>query len=398
MKYSIEEITTPRQAKEFLLLPVKLYHDDPNWVRPLDNDINNVFNPAKNPFFSHGECTRWLLRDEQGTCVGRVAAFIDHDACRLDSYAVGGMGFFECINDRQAAFTLFDCCRQWLQARGMDAMEGPENFGERSQWWGLLVDGFRQPVYQMPYTHPYYIPFFEQYGFRDYFRQYIYRTHLVLESLDRRMVLMSERLLRNKDYRILSYREMTPSQAKTAFLHVYNHAWNINVHGVGNMQMEQVETLFRALKPVLDPDLLYFAYYQDQPIGFFIMIPELNHIIRHLNGKLNWLGILKFLYYRRFRPSREALGLIFGVVEEFQNRGVQGAMIKRFCEIIIERKGSYDWLNMSWIGDFNPAMMHMMSYIGASISQTYVTYRCLFRDDIPFRRSIDKEKTNETTK
>ena len=90
--------------------------------------------------------------------------------------------------------------------------------------------------------------------------------------------------------------------------------------------------------------------------------------------------------------SQVALGLIFGVVDEFQKTGVQGAMIKRFCEVIIERKGSYDWLDMSWVGDFNPKMMHLMEYIGASVSQTYVTYRKLFRDDIPFCRSIDKEK------
>lgn len=392
MRYKIEKVENGKQAKEFLLLPVELYKNDKNWVRPLDNDIENVFNPEKNPFFKHGECVRWLLRDEAGRCAGRVAAFVDRDSCHLDSYAVGGMGFFECVNDQKAAFALFDCCREWLEAKGMEAMEGPENFGERNEWWGLLVDGFKPPVYQMPYTHPYYVPFFENYGFKDYFKQYIYRTRLVMESLDRRMVLMSERLLRNKDYRILSYREMTPQQAKEAFLHVYNHAWNLDVHGVGEMEMTQVESLFKMLKPVLDPDLLYFAYYKERPIGFFIMIPELNYIVRHVNGKLNWLGLLKFLYYRHVKRGRVALGLIFGVVDEFQRTGVQGAMIKRFCEVIIERKGSYDWLDMSWVGDFNPKMMHLMEYIGASVSQTYVTYRKLFRDDIPFCRSIDKEK------
>ena len=392
MRYKIEKVENGKQAKEFLLLPVELYKNDKNWVRPLDNDIENVFNPEKNPFFKHGECVRWLLCDEAGRCAGRVAAFVDRDSCHLDSYAVGGMGFFECVNDQEAAFALFDCCREWLEAQGMEAMEGPENFGERNEWWGLLVDGFKPPVYQMPYTHPCYVPFFENYGFKDYFKQYIYRTRLVMESLDRRMVLMSERLLRNKDYRILSYREMTPQQAKESFLHVYNHAWNLDVHGVGEMEMTQVESLFKMLKPVLDPDLLYFAYYKERPIGFFIMIPELNHIVRHVNGKLNWLGLLKFLYYRYVKRGRVALGLIFGVVDEFQKTGVQGAMIKRFCEVIIERKGSYDWLDMSWVGDFNPKMMHLMEYIGASVSQTYVTYRKLFRDDIPFCRSIDKEK------
>ena len=115
MKYTIEEVLNEKQAKEFLLLPVSLYKNDENWVRPLDNDITKVFDPEKNPFFKHGECTRWLLRDEKGCCVGRVASFIDKSSCHLDSYSVGGMGFFECINDQEAAFMLFDRCRAWLE-------------------------------------------------------------------------------------------------------------------------------------------------------------------------------------------------------------------------------------------------------------------------------------------
>ena len=94
MKYTIEEVLNEKQAKEFLLLPVSLYKNDKNWVRPLDNDITKVFDPRKNPFFNHGECTRWLLRDEKKQCVGRVASFIDKSSCHLDSYSVGGMGFF----------------------------------------------------------------------------------------------------------------------------------------------------------------------------------------------------------------------------------------------------------------------------------------------------------------
>ena len=287
---------------------------------------------------------------------------------------------------------LFDRCRAWLEERGMEAMEGPENFGERNEWWGLLVDGFKPPVFQMPYTHPYYVPFFENYGFRDYFKQYIYRTPMVMESLSEVVIWKSERLLKNGDYRIISYREMTPEQAKSSFLTIYNKAWNMDVHGVAGMEKEQVDVLFKTLKPVLDPDLLYFAHYKGEPIGFFITIPELNYIVKHVNGKISGLGILKFLYYRYLKPGRVALGLIFGVAAEYQGRGVEAAMIYAFCKRMIEDKKRYDWLDLSWVGDFNPQMMHLMHYIGAKQSQTYITYRKLFRDDIEFHRSADKKQ------
>ncbi|PXZ43134.1 hypothetical protein DMB45_12145 [Sanguibacteroides justesenii] len=397
MEYTIEEVENEQQAKEFLMLPVTLYKNDKNWVRPLNNDINNVFDPDKNPYFKHGECTRWLLRDENGVCVGRVASFIDEHTCRMDSYAVGGMGFFECIDDRKAAFMLFDRCREWLEARGMEAMEGPVNFGERNEWWGLLVDGFVQPNYGMPYTHKYYIKFFEEYGFLDYFKQYTYRTRLVMESLSKVVVWKSDRLLKNPDYSIVCYSQIDAREAKKAFLEVYNHAWNENVHGVGKMQMEQVEALFKTIKPILDPNLLYFAYYKGRPIGFFIMFPELNYIIKHLNGKLNGIGLLKFLYYRHIKKGNVALGQIFGVVSEFQGKGVEAALIRVFCSNIIERRKKYDWLEMNWIGDFNPQMIHLMEYIGAKISKTHITYRKLFREDIRFCRSIDKMKERSET-
>ena len=144
--YTLIEVTTRQHETDFLELP----------------DIRNVFDPAKNPCFQNGECIRWILKDETGQCVGRVAAFINRKTCHLDKYSVGQMGFFECIDDRQAAFCLFDKCREWLEGKGMEAMEGPVNFGERIEWWGLLVDGFDQsPVYAMPYTQPYYVSFFE---------------------------------------------------------------------------------------------------------------------------------------------------------------------------------------------------------------------------------------------
>ena len=105
--YTLIEVTTRQHETDFLELPVRLYKGNPWWIRPLDNDIRNVFDPAKNPCFQNGECIRWILKDEAGQCVGRVAAFINRKTCHLDKYSVGQMGFFECIDDRQAAFCFF---------------------------------------------------------------------------------------------------------------------------------------------------------------------------------------------------------------------------------------------------------------------------------------------------
>lgn len=389
--FYLEEIKNKAQENAFIELPVRLYEGNPCWIRPLDQDIRNVFDPEKNPCFKHGECVRWLLKDEKGAYVGRVAAFVNRKTCGLDRYKVGQMGFFECIDDREAAFKLFDGCREWLEARGMEAMEGPVNFGERIEWWGLLVDGFnRRPNYAMPYTHSYYVKFFEEYGFRDFFKQYTYRTQLVMESLAPVVVWKADRLLKNPDYSVYTYREIGKKKAIDSLLEVYNKAWNLEVHGVDGITREQVEAIYKSLRPIVDKDLIYFAYHKEQPIGFFLMFPEINQAVKHLNGKMNLWGAMKFIYYRHIRKIDVALGQLFGVVPEFQGKGVEAAMIKRFCEKIVENNSHYKYLEMNWVGDFNPQMMHLMEYLSATADKTHVTYRKLFRDDIEFVRSADK--------
>src|SRR5699024_6840886 len=162
----IIEVTDKRTQKEFLQLPVRLYKHEQNWIRPLDKDIEKVFDPTKNKYFEHGECTRWILVNDQQETIGRVAAFIDRKTANTFDQPTGGMGFFECINDKEAAFLLFDTCKEWLEARNMEAMDGPINFGDRMNWWGLLVDGFYEPNYGMFYHFPYYQQLFEAYGFQ----------------------------------------------------------------------------------------------------------------------------------------------------------------------------------------------------------------------------------------
>ena len=242
----------------------------------------------------------------------------------------------------------------------------------------------------MPYTHEYYVKFFEAYGFRDFFKQFTYRTSLVMESLSKIVVWKADRILKNPDYSVHTYGDIGKQKAIDALLEVYNKAWNLEVHGVDGITREQVEALYKSLRPIIDKDLIYFAFYKEQPIGFFLMFPEINQVVKHLNGKMNLPGILKFMYYMHVKKIDVALGQLFGVVPEFQGKGVEAAMIKRFTERIIEGGRQYKYLELNWVGEFNPPMIHLMEYIGAKAVRTHVTYRKLFRDDIEFIRSVDK--------
>src|SRR5688572_25689610 len=172
----IHEVTSAEDARAFVQFPVKLYRGHPHWIRPIDKDVEDVFDPSKNPSFQDGACARWLLKASDNSIAGRIAAFMNEKtATRGNDQPVGGIGFFECVNDRDCAFTLFEKGKDWLLARGMKAMDGPVNFGNRDRWWGLLVDGFdREPNYLCNYNFAYYRDLFETYGFQTYFRQFTF--------------------------------------------------------------------------------------------------------------------------------------------------------------------------------------------------------------------------------
>lgn len=389
--YKVKEVVSKKDEKSFIDIPKKIYSKNKFWIKPIDSDIKKVFDKAKNPCFQDGEAIRWILLDEADNTVGRIAAFINYKISDLDDYRVGQMGFFECIDDIDAAYTLFDKAKEWLESKGMEAMEGPVNFGERLEWWGLLVDGYdKYPNYNMPYNQEYYENFFTKYGFRDYFKQYTFRCRVSEDTLSPIISWKADRMLKDSDYKAFTYRQIGMQKSIDALIEVYNKSWNLTTHGVEHIDREEVKALYKKLSPIIDKDLIYFAFYGDKPIGFFVMFPELNQAIRHMNGKMNMWSLLKMMYVRHIKKIDIALGILFGVVPEFQSKGVEAIMIKTFATNMGGDGSSYEYLEMNWIGDFNPAMIHLMKHLNATAVKTHITYRKVFDNKIKFVRQLDK--------
>jgi len=381
---NIIEVNTKEHARHFVEMPLRLYKSDPHYIRPLDDDINVVFDPERNQSFKNGECCRWLLWDEKGGYIGRIAAFYSRES----NYAqpTGGCGFFECIDSGAAAFLLFDTARDWLAEKGMEAMDGPINFGDRDKWWGLLVDGYHEPCYTCNYNPSYYQKLFEQYGFQLYFKQFTYLRR-VSDKLDTRYAERAMRILTNKGYTFRHIEKRNLSKAASDFRIVYNKGWAKHA-GVGELSIEQVNTLLKNIKPIIDPRLIWFAYYDDEPVGFFVSIPDVNQlIVKYVNGKLTWWSKLLFAWRKLTGQCKTMFGIIFGVVPEHQRKGLEIALIVESAKIIQNpNKVPYEELQMNWIGDFNPKMMRVAEQIGAKIYKTHHTYRYLFDRTKPFER------------
>ena len=387
-KYTLEEVITPRQEKEFLDLPKRMYKGDPNWITPLDSDIKKIFDPARNELFDGGEAVRWLLRDGSGKAVGRIAAFYNRAQAATSEQPTGGCGFFECVDDTEASAMLFDATREWLQSKGMEAMDGPVNFGDRSDWWGVLVEGFTSPLYCNPYNFPYYKNLFEAYGFQNYFNQYTYLRDITVGQLNPSLVEKAERLFQTEGYKFGYASDKNLEDYAEDFREVYNKAW-APFTGVKPIGAGHARKILKRLKPIVDVKLIYFAYFEGQPIGFFIMIPDINTVIGKFGGKFGLWQKIRFLIDMKLKKANRIFGLIFGVMPEFQGKGIEAGLIKSFENTVIDGGATqYGSMELAWIGDFNPVMMRVVeSYVCARKYKTHVTYRYLFDREKEFTRA-----------
>tara|TARA_B100000795_G_C22754806_1_gene421023 strand:- start:161 stop:1327 length:1167 start_codon:yes stop_codon:yes gene_type:complete len=382
----IVEISSKYDIQRFHDLPFLIYKNDPNWIAHIKQEVEVVFNPKKNKYFETGSATRFILEDEHGKIIGRVAAFIDGKRANTFKQATGGMGFFECIEDKKAAFLLFDACKEWLSERDMEAMDGPINFGEKDRYWGLLVSGFNHPpIYANSYNPAYYQSLFEEYGFQTYFNQHNFIRPLTTE-MPEKYRLRFERVNKNKDYSLELIDKKNLKKYAEDFREVYNTAWVTHDNFKG-MSEDQAMSMLRKIKPVMEEDLVWFAYFKGKPVAFLIMLPELNQFFQATNGNFNWWGKLKFLWRKLFSKPSFIWGLAFGVTPKFQGIGMESYVLNSAADYLRTKRPNYKDVVVTWIGDFNPKMMHVTKSMGAKKYHDLKTYRKLFDENTIFERS-----------
>jgi hypothetical protein len=319
-----------------------------------------------------------------GETIGRVAAFINDRRAQKFDLPTGGMGFFESIKNREVAFALFDAARNWLAGHGMQAMDGPINFGENDRNWGLLVDGFMQQGYGMPYNPPYYREYFEEYGFRLYFEQVSKHIDLTQpQPFPERFSKIYERIRSQGQIEIRYFDTRKAQQFGNDFLTIYNDAWQFH-ENFAPLTPDDIQQLIAQLSPVLIPQLAIFAYVKGEPAGFTLALPDLNQIFKSFGGKMTLLRGLLFLlrkrnsfeWYRKRGILTRARIIILGVRPKFQKMGVESAMI---VEPLNDVKAlGLKEVELGWVGDFNPKMRSLLDATGAQYAKTHHTYRYYF--------------------
>jgi hypothetical protein len=368
------EVHNRKEADDFIKLPWDIYKNDPSWICPLELEVRNIFRPETNSYFSHGTCTRWVLYDARGKAIGRIAAFINFK--KVDAgHRLGGVGFFECVNNQMAANLLLDTAKTWLQQKGLEGMEGPINFGENDKYWGLLVEGFKPPSMGMNYNPPYYQQLLEHYGF---VKAYDQLTNFLdaTRPLPERFTRIADWIRKKPGYSFRHFEVKHFDKFAADFREIYNDAWQ-DFENFVPIDMDSIRDSFRQMKPVMDEKIIWFAYYKEEPIAFVLCLPDVNQVLRHVNGKLDLWGKLKFLWYKKTMTIDRLRIIIMGCKQKYQNHGVESALIQCLQHEVVPR-GTIKGVELAWVGDFNEKMMSIHEATGATRDKVHRTYRYMF--------------------
>lgn len=363
------EVKDSNSRKLFLDITDVIYENDPNWIRPLDQSIEQVFDENLNPYFGHGICTRWILFDASKQPIGRIAAFVNHKKANSFDVPTGGCGFFECIDDQGAANFLFDTAKHWLEEKGMSAMQGPINFGENDSFWGLLVEGFTPASYGMNYNPSYYKELFENYGFTTAYEQIT--NHLDLNTpFPERFTKIANWVASRPGYTFEHFDKSQSEKYVNHLMEIYNDGWQ-NFDNFSPIKKDVLLESFKKMEPIMDEKLIWFAYHNGAPAAFVVIIPDANQFIKGLNGKLNLIGKLKFAY-NRWKGADRLRAVVMGTKQAYQKHGLESALFIKLKHYVIPKK-QYNELELSWVGDFNDKMLSIHEATGAAFGKRHLT-------------------------
>jgi hypothetical protein len=362
----VEEVRNENILMTFIRFPWKIYKGDPYWVPPLLKDQLQNFS-LNHPFRSHSDMTLFLAR--QGTeIVGRIAGIIDHNYIKFHQENVGFFGFFESIQNSDVSSALFLKVQEWLHKHRIEKMIGPMNPSTNYEC-GLLVEGFdAYPCLMMPYNPHYYTLLFEKCGLekvKDFYAYWLEKPPLydrlygIAERLQKRGVKFWIRPinLRRFDEEIHIIKD------------IYNDAFSKN-WGFVPMTDAEIDDLARKLKPLIVPELVFFAYCENEPIGFSVSLPDYNQVLKHLNGKIGLLGALKSLYY--LRKIKTIRWILLGVKHPFQKKGAEGLLYIETFRRGMEK--GYPQAECSWILEDNLLMQHAIEAAGGKKYKIYRVY------------------------
>jgi hypothetical protein len=371
-KFEIRSVETTTDNQMFLDVPVKVYANDPHRVPPIQSSIEKQFKPT-NPFLEYGKLKQFIAvsQESKPQPLGRIVAAINQRLITSENQNVGLFGFFECVEDFAVAQSLLDAACKWLREQGMSVARGPIDLSTHNNCL-FLVDGFETPpMMMMPYNPPYYSKLMEQDGWQKAKDAYAYDF-----PLDKPLPAKFEKGYRiacksGVNFRPINTKKNGFEQDATSIYHLFNRAFAINWSSTQRSLAEFMEEA-KDLRDLIDPDIFTIAEYNGEMVGFFMGLPNYNIPLKHVNGKLNWLGILKFIWYRRQIDQARVIAICS--LPEYRQKMLPLALIYLGMQGGTQKSKPYKRAELSWVYEDNLPSRKLIEATGAKIYKTYRIY------------------------
>ena len=387
------DITKRSERQRFIKVPWKIYKGDRYWVPPLISERMEFLDPGKNSSFEHIDAAFFVAKgfvtSEQFAAsqpdapppvgseqtLGSIAAFVNHRHNEFHNEQVGFFGFFETVNDYEVTEALLQTACDWVRERGMTAIRGPANFTGNDDAYGMLVDGFNaRPVVLMTYNPPYYPEMVERFGFQkamDLWAWYVDMAGLGpnAENLPPKLVRIVEKVRQRTNVQIRKANLKDWDALVEKVKKVYNSAWELN-WGFVPLTDAEMDHLAEGLRQFIDPDVIFIAEIDGEPVGFSLPLPDMCIPLQHMNGRLFPFGWLKFLWYKRQIDCLRIFAL--GVIKEYRGRGIDALLYYETAKAAIAK--GYRHAEMSWILENNDMMNRAIKVFGAEVYRTYRMY------------------------
>jgi hypothetical protein len=328
-----------------------------------------MLDARRHPFWEFSERILFLARRGTET-VGRIAGIIDRHYNQFHNEKMGIWGFFECVNDPEVAAALFSSVETWARQKGMTFLRGPLSPSTNYET-GLLIEGFDySPALMMPYNPSCYPGLIEACGFakeKDLASFLLDDTCRLPEWMDR----LAERIAKKKRIHIRLFRPKEEDAEFALIKEIYNDSWSGN-WGFSPLSDNEIRDIQKSVMKFADPDLTFFIYYENEPAALCVIFPDMNPLLKRLNGRIGLLGVLKAILYRREITGLRCL--IFGIKDKYRQLGLP-MLAFHHIDKVVRKKGKYRSLELGWMLEDNEAITTLVEEVGAKPYKKYRIFR-----------------------
>jgi GNAT superfamily N-acetyltransferase len=367
---TVRPVETKADKKAFVNLAWEVYRDDPAWVPPLKDEVHGLITPGKNPWFEHAKAKFWLA-ERGGKVVGRISGQVDELVQQHMGQGTGQWGMLEAL-DGEAAAALIATAEDWLREQGMTRALGPISL---SIWDepGLEIEGFNEPpTVMMGHHKPEYRKWIEDAGYEKAKDLLTYEVDIA-NWWDERIARLIEMGERNPRIRFRKVDKSKFAEEARIILNLLNDAWSDN-WGFVPLTESEIAYAGKKLKPIIYNELVWIAYYDNEPVAFMITLPDINELIKDLNGELFPFGWMKLLWRLRKPMTHRARVPLMGVAKKLHHTRLASQlafMLIEFTRREVVAKFGVEIGEFGWILEDNKGMLSIAELPGARVSHRY---------------------------